>query len=258
MAAGSGPVRTSIRPNTLSTVFFITAIGLIQTVIGTTCTDTIADNQKQAQRELSHERVSAPSQTGRPSLPQLDACVKPAKKRQIPSPSATETSPQTELLGDTVHSMPSSPPREKLSSPSQLLSSPLSSRPHPQACVLTRHRHDRQQCRQTPISPRRRNRLTARNTRDYSAHPRSSSVCLFRHDRTQARDMTRHQRNSQQCQQAPTSPHRHNWSTARNPLSSSASRLLPRHPKTEIHKSSGRAPARAATFLPPNFVTSGL
>ena len=130
MAAGSGPVRTSIRPNTLSTVFFITAIGLIQTVmIGTTCTDTIANNQTQAQRELSHERVSAPSQTGRPSL--LDAFVKPAGKRQTTSPSITETSPQTKLLGDTVYSMPSSPPREKLSSPSQLHSSLLSSRPHP-------------------------------------------------------------------------------------------------------------------------------
>ena len=77
MAAGSGPVRTSIRPNTLSTVLFITAIGLIQTVIGTTITDTIADNQKRVQREFPYERVSAPSQTGRPSPPQLDARVKP-------------------------------------------------------------------------------------------------------------------------------------------------------------------------------------
>ena len=70
MAAGSRPVRTSIRPNTLSTVLFINAIGLIQTVIGTTFTDTIADNQRQVQREFSYKRVSAPSQTGRPSPPQ--------------------------------------------------------------------------------------------------------------------------------------------------------------------------------------------
>ena len=84
MAAGSGPVRTSIRPNTLSTVFFITAIGLIQTVIGTTVTDTIADNQKQMQREFSYERASAPSQSRLPSPPQLDALVKPAAMRSVP------------------------------------------------------------------------------------------------------------------------------------------------------------------------------
>ena len=127
-----------------------------------------------------------------------------------------------------------------------LLSSPLSSRPHPS--VRPDSPPAQPSALQTgtdkpsPTQPR----FTARNTRGSSAHPRSSSVCLFRHDRTQARDMTRHQRNSQQCQQAPTSPHRHNWSTARNPLSSPASRLPFRHPKTEIHKSSGRAPARAA------------
>ena len=115
-----------------------------------------------------------------------------------------------------------------------------------QACVLTHHQRHRQKCRQKPISPHRHNRLTARNTRDYSAHPCDSSVCLIRHDRIQARDTTRYQRNSQQRQPAPTSPHQHNWSTARNPLSSPASCLPFRHPKTEIHKSSGRAPARAA------------
>ena len=54
------------------------------------------------------------------------------------SPSEPETSPQTELLGDTVHSEPSSPPREQLSSPSPRLSSspPL---PQPQSGVHPHH-----------------------------------------------------------------------------------------------------------------------
>ena len=54
------------------------------------------------------------------------------------SPSVTETSPQAELLGDTVHSEPSSPPREQLSSPSPRPSSspPL---PQPQSGVHPHH-----------------------------------------------------------------------------------------------------------------------
>ena len=129
MAAGSGPARTSIRPHSLSTVLFIIAIGLIRTVIGTTWTDKIANNRTPAQRELHYGTTSAPPHTGRPSL--LDTVVKPTKKRRTTSPSITETSPQTKLLGDTVYSMPSSSPREEASSLSQLHSLLLSSRPHP-------------------------------------------------------------------------------------------------------------------------------
>ena len=70
MAAGSGPIRTSVRPSTLSTVFFFTVLGLVPTVIGTTDTDTIADSLPGVQPRNLHG-VHALPQLSAPSPPQL-------------------------------------------------------------------------------------------------------------------------------------------------------------------------------------------
>lgn len=85
MAAGSGPIRTSVRPSTLSTVFFITVLGLVPTVIGATVTETIANSPPGVQSRDLHG-VSALPQLSAPSPPQLA----PLSRRALQTVPATD------------------------------------------------------------------------------------------------------------------------------------------------------------------------
>ena len=99
MAAGSGPIRTSVRPSTLSTVFFITVFGLVPTVIGTTVTDTIADSLPGVQSRHLHV-VPALPQLSAPSPPQLA----PLSRRALQTVPSSATDFYRQLHDKSVHS----------------------------------------------------------------------------------------------------------------------------------------------------------
>ena len=106
MAAGSGPIRTSVRPSTLSTVFFITVLGLVPTVIGTTVTDTIVDSLPGVQSRNLHG-VPALRQLSAPSPPQLA----PLSRRALQTVPLSDTDRQPNDL--SVHpQLASSPPQQ--------------------------------------------------------------------------------------------------------------------------------------------------
>ena len=129
MAAGSGPIRTSVRPSTLSTLFFITALGLVPIVTGTTDTDRIADSLPGVQSRNLHGVPTLP-QLVAPSPPQLA----PLSRRALQTVQPSDT--DRHLTTSLVHSQLASSPPQQLGS-SQLDSSPspqLSSSPSPQLC----------------------------------------------------------------------------------------------------------------------------
>jgi hypothetical protein len=99
MAAGSGPIRTSVRPSTLSTVFFITVFGLVPTVIGTTVTDTIVDSLPGVQSRHLHG-VPALPQLSAPSPPQLA----PLSRRALQTVPSSATDFYRQLHDKSVHS----------------------------------------------------------------------------------------------------------------------------------------------------------
>ena len=129
MAAGSGPIRTSVRPSTLPTLFFITALGLVPIVTGTTDTDRIADSLPGVQSRNLHGVPTLP-QLVAPSPPQLA----PLSRRALQTVQPSDT--DRHLTTSLVHSQLASSPPQQLGS-SQLDSSPspqLSSSPSPQLC----------------------------------------------------------------------------------------------------------------------------
>ena len=129
MAAGSDPIRASVRPSTLSTLFFITALGLVPIVTGTTDTDRIADSLPGVQSRNLHGVPTLP-QLVAPSPPQLA----PLSRRALQTVQPSDT--DRHLTTSLVHSQLASSPPQQLGS-SQLDSSPspqLSSSPSPQLC----------------------------------------------------------------------------------------------------------------------------
>ena len=134
MAAGSGPIRTSVRPSTLSTVFFFTVLGLVPTVIGTTDTDTIVDSLPGVQSRHLHG-VPALPQLSAPSPPQLA----PLSRRALQTVLSSATDFNRQLHDKSVHPQLQQPhalsPQPSSSPSPQPSSSPspqLSSSPSPQ------------------------------------------------------------------------------------------------------------------------------
>ena len=132
MAAGSGPIRTSVRPSTLSTLFFITALGLVPIVTGTTDTDRIADSLPGVQSRNLHGVPTLP-QLVAPSPPQLA----PLSRRALQTVQPSDT--DRHLTTSLVHSqLASSPPQQlgssQLDSFSSSPSSQLCSSSSPQLC----------------------------------------------------------------------------------------------------------------------------
>ena len=117
MAAGSGPIRTSVRPSTLSTVFFFTVLGLVPTVTGTTDTDTIADSLPGVQSCHLHG-VPALPQLSAPSPPQLA----PLSRRALQTVLSSATDFNRQLNDESVHSQLQQP---HALSPPQLAPAPL-------------------------------------------------------------------------------------------------------------------------------------
>ena len=137
MAAGSGPIRTSVRPSTLSTVFFITVLGLVPTVIGTTVTDTIVDSLPGVQSRNLHG-VPALRQLSAPSPPQLA----PLSRRALQTVLSSATDFNRQLHDKSVHPQLQqphalSPPQLAPPSPEALQPVPLQLSPHSPEALQT-------------------------------------------------------------------------------------------------------------------------
>ena len=132
--SGSGPIRTSVRPSTLSTVFFFTVLGLVPTVIGTTDTDTSVDSLPGVQSRHLHG-VPALPQLSAPSPPQLA----PLSRRALQTVLSSATDFNRQLHDKSVHpqlqqphALSPQPSSSPLPQPSSSPSPQLSSSPSPQ------------------------------------------------------------------------------------------------------------------------------